>query len=460
MAKKRRYTVDCILLVVLAAVVAVLLYFMLGCFHLNEELAYEPDLDVTANPMMGYAPYAENVEACEASSLVFIKLKWADWEPQMGRYDTEYLENQYHISRWKSEGKHAVLRFVCDDPGEESHADIPQWLMDATGDGTRYATSMGSGYSPNYENPYFIERHEKAIAALAEYFNQDDFLAYVELGSVGHWGEWHARDDAGNSLMPSEETCWDYVLAYSYQFHDVRFLMRRSYVQAVEAGLGLYNDVLGNREQTDRWLDWTVNGGSQDTVGEPLPILPYEAFWERAPVGGELTSHPEAETLLNEGLSDLLSQAEASHMTFVGPHCPHAEEYGLAYDAILRRLGYRYYVSRLSTKFLFAENALEVELDWENAGAAPLYWDWPVVLRVYDAQDELVFYETLDLELSQLTPGKTITTTTSIPYLDSFQDGMSIGIVIQSYDGNDLVQLAMETEQLDDCQIIYSYRKE
>ena len=28
-------------------------------------------------------------------------------------------------------------------------------------------------------------------------------------------------------------------------------------------------------------------------------------------------------------------------------------------------------------------------LDWENAGAAPLYWDWPVVLRVYDAQADL-----------------------------------------------------------------------
>lgn len=461
MAKKRRYIADYILLIALAAVVAVLLFFMLDRFHLNDEVTYDPDLDVTDNPLMGYAPYAENLSACESSSLVFIKLRWADWEPQMGRYDTDYLETQYHISRWKAEGKHAVLRFVCDDPGEERHADIPQWLMDATGDGARYTTSSGSGYSPNYENPYFIERHERAIAALADYFNQDDFLAYVELGSVGHWGEWHARDSAGNSLMPSPQTCWDYVLAYSEQFRNVRFLMRRSYVQAVDAGLGLYNDVLGDREQTERWLDWTVNGGSQNTVADPLPILPYDAFWETAPVGGELTSRPEPEALLtDEGLTDLLSQAEASHMTFVGPHCPDAEEYGLAYEALLRRLGYRYYVSRLSTKFDFADNALELELDWENAGAAPLYWDWPVTLRVYDAANELVYYDTLDLRLSQLMPGKTITTTTSIPYLDSFQDGMSIGVVITSYDGSDVVQLAMETEPLDDCQILYSYGKD
>ena len=258
-------------------------------------------------------------------------------------------------------------------------------------------------------------------------------------------------------MMPSAETCWDYVLAYSEQFENVRFLMRRSYVQAVDAGLGLYNDVLGDREQTDRWLDWTVNGGSQETSGDALPILAYEGFWERAPVGGELTSSPGPEALLQDGLSELLEQVERSHMTFVGPNCPDVEEYDLAYDAVLRRLGYRYYISRLSTAFSFSENALTLELDWENAGQAPLYWDWPVMVKVFDSEDRLVYYETLELKLSELLPGKQITTTTSIPYLDDFRDGMSIGIQIHSYDGDDIVLLAMEAEEGEDCQIIYSY---
>ena len=457
MVKKRRYTADYILLLAMGAAIALLLSFMMSRYHLNDEVHYEPELDVSANPLMGYAPYAENLRACEQTNLVFIKLRWADWEPEMGRYDTDYLESRYHISRWKAAGKHAVLRFICDEPGEAGHADIPQWLLEATGDGSAYTTDSGSGYSPNYENPYFIERHGKAIGALAAYFNQDDFLAYVEFGSLGFWGEWHARDAEGNSMMPSAETCWDYVLAYSEQFENVRFLMRRSYVQAVDAGLGLYNDVLGDREQTDRWLDWTVNGGSQETSGDALPILAYEGFWQRAPVGGELTSRPGPEELLQDGLSELLEQVEMSHMTFVGPNCPDVEEYDLAYDAVLRRLGYRYYISRLSTAFSFSENALTLELDWENAGQAPLYWDWPVMVKVFDSEDRLVYYETLELKLSELLPGKQITTTTSIPYLDDFRDGMSIGIQIHSYDGDDIVLLAMEAEEGEDCQIIYSY---
>ena len=458
MVKKKRHRLDYILLLAMTVVVALLLVFMINRYHLNDELAFEPDLDVVTNPLMGYAPYAENQSACQKTNLVFIKLKWADWEPEAGRYDVDYLESQYHISRWKAAGKHAVLRFICDEPGKTDHADIPDWLLEATGDGSHYTTDVGSGYSPNYENLYFIERHSKAIAALAEYFNHDDFLAYVEFGSLGFWGEWHARDGAGNSLMPSAQTCWDYVLAYSEKFKNVRFLMRRSYVQAVDAGLGLYNDMLGDRAQTDRWLNWTVNGGNQETTGDSLPILAYDGFWENAPVGGELTSQPGPEVLLQDDLTELLDQMEASHMTFVGPNCPDAEEYNLAYDAILRRLGYRYYISRLSTTFSFAENMLTLKLDWENAGTAPLYWDWPVMVKIFDSKGALVYYETLNLRLSELIPGKIITTTTDIPYLDSFQSGMSVGISIHSYDGDDIVQLAMEAEVGEDCQIIYSYQ--
>lgn len=460
MVKKRRYTADYILLFVLTVCIVILLVYMMERYHLNDEVTFEPKLSVVTNPMMGYAPYAENQKACDQAGLVFIKLKWSDWEPEMGRYDTDFLESEFHLSRWKASGKHAVLRFICDEPGQEDHADIPQWLLDATGDGTHYTSSSGYGYSPNYENPYFITRHAMAVAALADFFNQDDFLAYVEFGSLGFWGEWHARNAEGYSMMPSAQTCWDYVLHYSEQFQNVRFLMRRSYVQAVDAHLGLYNDMLGDQAETDRWLAWTAEGGVQDTQGDSLPILPYENFWEIGPVGGEISSRPDPDILFQDDLSKLLNQVNASHMTFVGPHCPDAEQYPLAYDAVVRRLGYKYYVSKLSSTFSYADDALILELDWENAGLAPLYWDWPVTVKIYDSQDELVLYETLDLNLSQLVPGVTITTTTKIPYIDSIRNGMSVGITISSFDGDDFVSLAMDTESMEDSQIIYGYHLE
>lgn len=456
MVKKKHYGLDYCILILLAAAILVLLSYMLRSYQLNRTVEFSPDLNVVDNPMMGYAPNGENINQCADTNLVFIKLRWADWEPEMGQYDTDFLETTFHTSRWREAGKHAVLRFICDEPGEAYHVDIPQWLLEETNDGTYYTGSSGAGYSPNYENPYFISRHAMAIGALADYFSQDTFLAYVELGSLGHWGEWHARDGDGNSLMPPAETCGDYIRVYRERFHNVGLLMRRSYSDAVEGQLGLYNDMLGDRQETDRWLSWTTQGGTQETGTDHLEILPYDAFWECAPAGGEFTSSQSSEILYGQGLPELLGALESCHLTFVGPMIPDREAYPSAYDAVLRRLGYHYYVSRLTSAVSFADDSLNLQLDWENPGAAPLYWDWPVVLKVFDGAGTLVYWETLDLELSRLYPGTKQTTNTKVPLSDSLRDGFSVGISIRSEDGRDRVLLSMDAETTEDCQIIYS----
>lgn len=147
----------------------------------------------------------------------------------------------------------------------------------------------------------------------------------------------------------------------------------------------------------------------------------------------------------NEDLSSLLRQVEDCHLTFIGPHIPDAETN--AYDAVLRRVGYKYYVSKLSTTFSFADDSIDIRLEWENDGSAPLYWDWPVMIKIFDHSGTLVYWETLDLKLSELVPGKTISTVTKVPYLDEIRDGLSVGISIKSYDGKDSVMLAMDMDR-------------
>ena len=124
-------------------------------------------------------------------------------------------------------------------------------------------------------------------------------------------------------------------------------------------------------------------------------------------------------------------------------------------------MGCKYYVSRLSASVSFADDTLNLQLDWENAGTVPLYWDWPVMLKIYDAQGNLAFWETLDLRLSQLSPGDKVTTVTRIPISDDIRSGYSVGISIKSYDEKNSVTLAMDTEPSveEDCRIIYSSKR-
>ncbi|MFQ9152653.1 MAG: hypothetical protein ACLR6B_15365 [Blautia sp.] len=61
---------------------------------------------------------------------MYVDITWAELEPEEGIYAWTAIEEENQIARWKKEGKHLVLRFLCDLPGTEAHMDIPQWLYE------------------------------------------------------------------------------------------------------------------------------------------------------------------------------------------------------------------------------------------------------------------------------------------------------------------------------------------
>ena len=457
--RKKSYKPYYIIMAVMAAVIAVLLVYIVPYrYNLNVSESFKPQRQEEGNPLMGFAPDARNTAECEHADLVYIGLTWAQWEPAREEFATEWLEETYHIEEYKDAGKHAVLRFVCDVPGEAGHRDIPNWLYRSTMDGSEYTAEFGSGYSPDYNNELFMEEHDRALAALAAYCNSSDFVSYVELGSVGHWGEWHTDLTSGATYMPTEENAWNYVLAYTDSFTEAKLLMRRNYEMAVDGELGVYNDMIGDQDSTDEWLSWLEDGGTQESGAISLSLVPEENFWEKAPVGGEFCSSIPMEEMLDERLGDTLEQLDRMHLTFIGPKIP---EYTLSdqagYAAILDRIGYKIYVKDLAMQYNFRRGCLDLKLNFANDGAAPFYWDWPVTLYVYGDEEEPVYWQTLDLNLSELAPGKEIEVTGQIPFTDILRQGFTVGIGILSPDEENRLSLAMESEDRDGIQIFYTY---
>lgn len=448
------------LALLIASTVGLLIYIVPYQPIMTLDVAFEmSDTPPIDNPLVGFAPPAENKIECRRGNLVYIGLTWKMWEPEDGVYDIEGLEERFNIQEWKDAGMHAVLRFICDLPGDEEHTDIPDWLYEKTKDGGFYSNSYGKGYSPDYSNQFFMERHRKAIQALADYCNTDYFVAYIELGSLGHWGEWHIDDDAGIPLMPDADLCAQYVKDYKDSFTNARMLMRRNYAPGIENGFGIYNDMMGAQDSTELWLDWINNGGSYKTQGEPLEFTPIERFWEIGPAGGELTSRYSKDDLLGKQFSDTLKTIEQTHATFIGPCCPTktlAESD--AAKTILSSLGYRYYISRLKTGYSFRKNQMEIALTWKSVGVAPIYWDWDIRLYVYSSVGELLRQAPVDLQLSKLMPGDEKEVSIEIPFSKEMLKGYKIGISITSPDGKEHIRLAMDSEESvgsEDIQIIF-----
>ena len=199
-----RKTIVSLLAIALAAVLALWGYYMFSNLFGPKKITYKFDDTLYINPLMGYAPDGRSDELCVSTSLVYASVTWAELEPAKGKFDWDSFVKEYSLDKWRRDGKRLVFRFICDYPSAEKHMDIPKWLYDMTGDGEYYDIEYGSGYCPDYDNETFIAEHERVIGEIGRFFSEEmpDFLAYVELGSLGHWGEWHTYYPAGIPRIP------------------------------------------------------------------------------------------------------------------------------------------------------------------------------------------------------------------------------------------------------------------
>lgn len=430
----------------LSALLILLLILAAGWFFLDPKtlaVQYSRTKQAFPNPVMGYAPWFRGLEALpEDASMVYVQILWKDLEPEEGVYDWQALEEKYQLPTLRRLGFHLVLRFICDYPGSKPHRDIPQWLYEKTGDGMNYDISYGKGYCPNYANPFLLQAHERAVSALGEYFGKDGFVSFVELGSLGHWGEWHIK--SGLPPIPSEEIRALYVAPWVAAFPNAQLLMRRPFTHAEQYGLGLYNDMTGNEKDTMQWLQWIQSGGSY--AGEAAGLVPMPEGWKTSAMGGEVSSSASMEEILSVQFSRTLSLLRQSHTTFIGPKIPDAS-YPEARETILGTIGYRIGITEAVLTRAMGRNTLI--LTWENTGIAPLYWDWPVRLYVLDVETGIETAYPVELNLSQLLPGsaqKSRTVLSDFSLIRKLETGMAqIALGIQDpMRGKDAIRLTTD----------------
>ena len=379
---------------------------------------FEVSKQALINPLMGFAPPAENVVVREDVQLLYVDVSWRELEPYKGVYDWEKIEESNQFSRWRAEGKRLVLRFVLDVPGPEAHADIPDWLLEELVDpGEPYQTTYGQGFSPNYADETLLEAYQVAVAAMGNRWGDDDFISYIELGGLGHWGEWHVDQTAGIKPLPDESVRMAYVNPWLRAFPEAELLMRRPFEPVARYGLGLYNDVFGEVQGTQTWLNWIEKGGDYDQTGELGSLKAQPLLWQRSPIGGELTSSLPMSQLLGTDLSLLLHQLENSHVSFLGPKVaePHGDTEEVAYEQIRQRLGYAIGIRQAEVTLKQEKGQLRLHIF--NQGSTPFYKDWSFYVIIKGINGQELGRQALPVRLSSLLPGQEIQVGVDLPLL-------------------------------------------
>jgi hypothetical protein len=128
---------------------------------------------------------------------LYIRLAWAYLEPEEGRFDWAVIDRL--IEKWTAHGLGISFRISCKETStdriEQQYA-TPLWVKEAGAKGGYYRMGKPAGpeapWEVDYSDPVFLAKLEKFLAAFAARYDGKPWLRYMDIGSIGDWGEGHS----------------------------------------------------------------------------------------------------------------------------------------------------------------------------------------------------------------------------------------------------------------------------
>ncbi len=346
------------------------------------------------NPMKGWCPYTDAGKIHQPYSMVFLYIPWSQLGPRQGNFQFEAWEKTWNVERPK--GKHIIFRVYIDYPSLPSG--LPSWLRAEGVRETAYK-EHGGGKSPDYDDARMIKAMERLIAELGKRYDKHPRVAFIQMGLLGFWGEWHTWPR--EKMYASTETERRVIDAYRKAFPNKSLMVRygRDYA-GKQPWIGFHDDMFP--EDTDNGQDWSFLSGLR-TTGRT-------ANWKRAVVGGEMTPN-RAKQWLGRDYSTTTKMLERAHFTWIGPYCPPLErtrdsEFLRNSEQLVRRMGYEFQLTELKhNETVKNGEPLRVALKGRNNGVAPFYYPWSVEWALLNESGRVVASQKTMWDIRQWQPG-------------------------------------------------------
>ncbi len=348
------------------------------------------------NPLKGFAPWSSVGTKLNAPvSMAYVDASWRDLEPIKGSYAFDAWEG----SAWKTplaKDKPVVLRIYMDYPGRPSG--IPDWLLSA-GLRTHSYSEYGGGKAPDYTDPNLQKSLLDFIRALGARYDKNPRVAYIELGLLGFWGEWHTYPHS--EMFASDAFQLKVIDAYHLAFPDKPLMARNpSYTSCKNNWIGFHDDMIP--DDSDGSEAWKF-----------LPSMAAAGLsnnWKVAPIGGEMVPGA-AEKYLGDSWDELIAAVKHGHMSWIGPYSPPMVEnpspqFKDHQNALERMLGYQFRLTKFGAVQEISEGETQtISLSGINEGVAPFYGSWPLEFVLIDSSDAVVERELSTIDVRTWLPG-------------------------------------------------------
>jgi hypothetical protein len=360
--------------------------------------------DILENPGMGFADFhfgfghPPSVSQYPRSTVAYFRWSWADLEPAEGAYNFTLVDRV--IDQAKAKGETLAFRVMT-----EYQSGSPQWLLDK---GVA-SVPVSGGTFPDYNNPVFLEYHEKLLRAFGSRYGGSPDIDHVDIGSVGCWGEWNMACCQGveaecKRYFPTEENQIKIADWYFSYFPDRPLVMLHGgqLKYAASRGAGWRGDCFGDYGYFGP--DWNhMEHGYASVLEDPI----IADAWKRGPVQFEVCGvmqdwydkHFDIDLILKKGLEWHVSVLN-------GKSSPVPEAWRPRIDQFLKKIGYRFVLRQMTHSAVVSPGGtLVLRSLWDNVGVAPMYHPRPLAYRLRSAQDRVAAQWRSPADLRRWLPG-------------------------------------------------------
>jgi hypothetical protein len=340
---------------------------------------------------------------------VYLRMAWAYLEPKEGQYNWPFLDEM--IARWTNCGFGIAFRISCretsTDRVEQQYA-TPKWVMEAGAKGGHFRMGKATGpegpWEPDFGDPVFLEKLEHFLAAFAGRYDGQPWLRYIDVGSIGDWGEGHtwagSRTECGFAVRKKHIDLHlrhfkksQLILSDDFVFAVADRLERKQLHQyALEKGISYRDDsILVDGYLSGTTPTWTVR--SPEFFADAFPAKPtvfelehYGTVKKSGNWEGRPGSNVEKYGKGKKGPDYFRGALELLHASYIGYH-GYAHEW-LADNPeltaeLLNRCGYWYFLHRIELPAKARSGAdCQIEMTWENRGVAPAYHAYELQIRL------------------------------------------------------------------------------
>jgi hypothetical protein len=340
---------------------------------------------------------------------IYLRLAWSYLEPAEGRFNWGVVDEP--IAKWTARGLGVAFRISCKETGAnriEQQFATPRWVRDAGAQGGHFVKRQPAGpeapWEPVYDDPVFLAKLEKFLAAFAARYDGRPWLRYVDIGSFGDWGEGHTSSGSGRKY--SYDALARHVDLHLKYFKQTLLVISDDYVTSLvnpddRRRLHAKLRAAGVSYRDDSPLvDWYITAYSK-TFTVRSPEL-FADVWPQRPTVFELEHYgsvkgkgnwvPRPGSSLEKygagrtGADYFRGALELLHATYIGYH-GYAREW-LADNPqltgeLLNRCGYWFFPHSVELPdSLSAGRSNTVTIAWGNRGVARAYQPYELVLRL------------------------------------------------------------------------------